>query len=124
MLVNVSAEERGREELFNRPAQVVASTLFLALLVFGLIRATSDGVGGLNKRDQRQNENIPVEQLAAAREAEETRTLPAAETGVSRLSRETERVGGSLYRFAALPFEIASVLLLAALVGALVIARD
>src|SRR5918911_628561 len=50
MLVNVSAEERGRELLFNRPGQVVASALFAALIVFGLIRATSDGVGGLNKR--------------------------------------------------------------------------
>ena len=123
MLVNVSAEERGREELFNRPAQVVASALFLALLVFGLIRATSDGVSGLNKREQLGNDNTPVAQQFAAREAAEARRLQPAETGVSLLSRETERVGGSLYRFAALPFEIASVLLLVAIVGSVLLAR-
>ncbi len=39
MLVNVSAEERGREELFNRPGQVGAALVFAALLVFGLIYA-------------------------------------------------------------------------------------
>ena len=85
MLVNVSAEERGREELFNRPAQVVASALFLALLVFGLIRATSDGVSGLNKREQLGNDNTPVAQQFAAREAAEARRLQPAETGVSLL---------------------------------------
>src|SRR3712207_1843744 len=37
MLVNVSAEERGREELFNRPAQVGAGMVFATLLAFGLI---------------------------------------------------------------------------------------
>src|SRR5918997_1924889 len=37
MLVNVSAEERGREELFNRPAQVGAGMVFAALLAFGPI---------------------------------------------------------------------------------------
>src|SRR5437762_14307818 len=32
MLVNVSAEERGGEELFNRPAQTTAAVCFAALL--------------------------------------------------------------------------------------------
>src|SRR5215210_2540093 len=32
MLVNVSAEERGNELLFNRPGQIAASAIFLALL--------------------------------------------------------------------------------------------
>ena len=44
-------------------------------------------------------------------------------TGVSRLTSETERVGNSLYTYAALPFEIASLLLLVAIVGSVMLAR-
>jgi NADH-quinone oxidoreductase subunit J len=129
MLVNISAEERGREELFNRPAQVAASFLFLALLVFGLIKATSNGVRGLNDRvteSNNRNELIgrkSLEEIVAESAATQQRRLPPAATGVSHLSRETERVGSSLYRFAALPFEIASVLLLVAIVGSVLLAR-
>src|SRR5215207_3086161 len=39
MLVNVSAEERGGENLFNRTPQVAASFAFLFVLAFGLITA-------------------------------------------------------------------------------------
>ena len=42
---------------------------------------------------------------------------------VERMERETERVGESLYSYAALPFEIASVLLLVAIVGSVLLAR-
>src|ERR671938_1839292 len=52
MLVNVSAEERGRELLFNRPGQVAASAIFLALLSLGLIYAIRQGYDGLLRRDQ------------------------------------------------------------------------
>jgi NADH-quinone oxidoreductase subunit J len=129
MLVNVSAEERGNEELFNRPAQVAASFLFLALLVFGLIVATGNGVRGLYAGVERANNraegsaNRSFEEIAAAGAATQQRRLPPAATGVSQLSRETERVGNSLYRFASLPFEIASVLLLVAIVGSVLLAR-
>ena len=44
-------------------------------------------------------------------------------TGSSRITRETERVGGSLYRYASLPFEIASILLLVAIIGSVMLAR-
>src|SRR5213595_1692124 len=47
MLVNVSAEERGGELLFNRPGQVAMSALFLALLALGLIYAIRQGYEGL-----------------------------------------------------------------------------
>jgi NADH-quinone oxidoreductase subunit J len=128
MLVNVSAEERGGEQLFNRPAQVVASFVFLALLVFGLIRATTRGVEGLNQRATPQVEQPfaqpqTAQQRMAANDIEQQSALPPAATGVSRLSRETERVGASLYRYASLPFEIASVLLLVAIVGSVLLAR-
>ena len=40
------------------------------------------------------------------------------------VSRDTESVGADLYGRAALPFEVASVLLLVAIVGAVLLARD
>jgi hypothetical protein len=40
-----------------------------------------------------------------------------------KISEDTQRVGSSLYRYAALPFEIASVLLLVAIVGSVMLAR-
>ncbi len=46
-----------------------------------------------------------------------------AATGVSKISEDTQLVGASLYRFGALPFEIASVLLLVAIVGSVLLAR-
>ncbi|HEX8500445.1 MAG TPA: hypothetical protein VF659_07645, partial [Pyrinomonadaceae bacterium] len=46
-----------------------------------------------------------------------------AETRVSAISEDTQRVGASLYRYGALPFEIASVLLLVAIVGSVLLAR-
>src|SRR3989442_324404 len=52
MLVNVGAEERGREEIFNSPRLVTTSLIFCFLLVLGLIYAIGNGVGGLQKADQ------------------------------------------------------------------------
>ncbi|HYY96757.1 MAG TPA: NADH-quinone oxidoreductase subunit J, partial [Pyrinomonadaceae bacterium] len=43
MLVNVGAEERGRERIFNRPAQVVTSAIFALLLAGGLVFALNQG---------------------------------------------------------------------------------
>jgi NADH-quinone oxidoreductase subunit J len=116
MLVNVAAEERGSEQLFNRPAQVAASFVVLFVLALGIIYAMRDSHKGLQGRD-----SAAAARVAAAGPPE--RRLPRAETRVSRLSRETERVGASLYRYAALPFEIASVLLLVAIVGSVLLAR-
>ena len=112
MLVNVSAEERGGENLFNRTPQVAASFAFLLVLAFGLITAIGGGALALKERAA----------AGDARPAAAQNLRPAA-TGVSSLSRETELVGASLYRFAALPFEIASVLLLVAIVGSVLLAR-
>jgi NADH-quinone oxidoreductase subunit J len=115
MLVNVGAEERGREEIFNRPRQVAASLIFCFLLVFGLLFAITAGYKGLATRDQ--------EQLAAASGRNLDQTRPPGATGSSRITEDTEEVGSSLYRFASLPFEIASVLLLVAIVGSVMLAR-
>jgi hypothetical protein len=39
------------------------------------------------------------------------------------MTKDTEEVGSSLYRYASLPFEIASVLLLVAIIGSVMLAR-
>ncbi|HEX7313965.1 MAG TPA: NADH-quinone oxidoreductase subunit J [Pyrinomonadaceae bacterium] len=114
MLVNVSAEERGSEELFNRPGQTAAAVCFVALLVLGLFYAINQSAGRF----------VPdPDAPAASRRDTDERGLRQAETRVSKISEDTQRVGASLYRFGALPFEIASVLLLVAIVGSVLLAR-
>jgi NADH-quinone oxidoreductase subunit J len=115
MLVNVGAEEREQEELFNRPAQVTAAVSFAALLVFGLFYAINQSAGRFAP--------AASEEQRAAREAAEAAGRRRAETRVSAISEDTQRVGSSLYRYGALPFEIASVLLLVAIVGSVLLAR-
>ena len=117
MLVNVGSEERGSEEIFNRPRQVTTSVIFCALLVSGLIYAVNMGYEGFLNRD---SEKI---QDAVTQSQSRDRNLDKSATGASRITKETERVGNSLYRFASLPFEIASVLLLVAIIGSVMLAR-
>ncbi len=117
MLVNVGAEERGSERIFNRPAQVVTTTVFAILLAVGLVYALNQGYTGL------KNKNKAEIEMADAKRSVEQRDLPSAATGTFRITKDTERVGGSLYRYASLPFEIASVLLLVAIIGSVMLAR-
>ena len=118
MLVNVGAEEEGQSPIFNRPAQITAAMVFLALLAGILVMyAIPKGYGALRERDK-----VSVQDGSGARD-QQARSLPASATGVSRITRETEKVGGKLYTFAALPFEIASVLLLVAIIGSVMLAR-
>ena len=117
MLVNVGAEEEGRAAIFNRPPQVAAALVFSLLLVLGLLFAINRGYQGLQKRDAQK-----LQQAGDSR-ASQQQDLPAGATGVSRLTKETERVGTSLYTYAALPFEIASILLLVAIIGSVMLAR-
>ena len=72
MLVNVSAEERGREELFNSPAQTTAAVCFAALLVFGLFYAINQSAGRFSPA---------TEPGPAARRAEDARLREAATRG-------------------------------------------
>ena len=116
MLVNVGAEEKGSEEIFNRPRQVATSLIFCALLVAGVLYAVNKGYAGLQKS------NPPNEQLAE-RQATRDESHPVSATRSSRITDDTQRVGGSLYRYASLPFEIASVLLLVAIIGSVMLAR-
>lgn len=112
MLVNVGAQERGRVEIFNKQRQVTTSLIFCFLLVGGVLHAISQGYVGLQKR-------APV----AGGTSSNTPGGPAGGTGTSEITRNTEEVGSSLYRYAALPFEIASVLLLVAIIGSVMLAR-
>src|SRR3712207_6666537 len=113
MLVNVSAEERGGEELFNRPGQTTAAVCFVALLVLGFFYAINHSAARF----------APDPDAAVSRRDREAARLRPAETRVSKISEDTQRVGASLYRYGALPFEIASLLLLVAIVGSVLLAR-
>jgi NADH-quinone oxidoreductase subunit J len=115
MLVNVGAEEEGRAPIFNRPPQIVAAMVFLALLAGVLV------VYVIPKGPQAQLKD-KQEQIALARETREQQ-LAVGATGVSRVTKDTERVGTSLYTYASLPFEIASLLLLVAIIGSVMLAR-
>jgi len=117
MLVNVGEEESGREEIFNRPRQVTTSVIFCTLLVAGLIYALNVGYDGIQKRDAGT-----ISQTGAARQTAD-QNLATSATGASKITKGTEWVGNGLYRFGALPFEVASVLLLVAIIGSVMLAR-
>lgn len=117
MLVNVGSEERGTQEIFNRTRQVVTSVIFCGLLVAGLIAAINQGYNGFKTRDQ------PSIATTEAGAQERDRSLSESATGTSKITNDTGRLGGVLYRFGSLPFEIASVLLLVAIVGSVMLAR-
>jgi len=118
MLVNVGAEEEGRAPIFNRPGQVSAALVFLALLAGILvIFAIPRGYQAMQKRDE------AAMQQANAKRASAENNMATAATGVSHLTRETERVGTALFTTASLPFEIASLLLLVAIIGSVMLAR-
>ena len=117
MLVNVSAEESGKEELFNNQRQVTASLIFCFLLVGGVLYAVSDGYRGLLKMHPQAEATVGEQS-----DAKQT-TGPQNATGTSQITKDTERIGSSLYRYASLPFEIASILLLVAIIGSVMLAR-
>ncbi|MGH9904562.1 MAG: hypothetical protein ACRD8U_03135, partial [Pyrinomonadaceae bacterium] len=75
------------------------------------------GYQGLQRRDEAKLRGV------AEQRALQEKGLALGATGTSRITTETERVGNSLYRFASLPFEIASVLLLVAIIGSVMLAR-
>ena len=117
MLINVSAEERGNEVIFNRTPQVAASLIFSLLLAFGLVFAIRQGLEGLRERDK-----VKIAQIESSRDAQQ-QNLQTSATDTMKISKDTETVGGSLYRYGGLAFEIASVLLLVAIIGSVMLAR-
>jgi NADH-quinone oxidoreductase subunit J len=117
MLVNVGAEERGRDEIFNNQRQVAASLIFCLLLVAGMLYSVNQGYRGL------QALHTVTPEALAAQQALRDQAHPPSATGSSRITKDAESVGNSLYRYASLPFEIASVLLLVAIIGSVMLAR-
>jgi NADH-quinone oxidoreductase subunit J len=117
MLVNVGAEERGSEEIFNNQRQVTASLIFCLLLVGGILYSVNQGYRGLQA-----HRSAPPE-IIAAQQATRDKSHATSATGSSRITTDAEGVGGSLYRYASLPFEIASILLLVAIIGSVMLAR-
>ena len=116
MLVNVGAEERGTEEIFNRPRQVTTSLIFCFLLVAAVLYAINTGTPQLQKKVTEASVNQPGTE-------DKYSDLPKGATGTSRRTKDAESVAGSLYRYGSLPFEIASVLLLVAIIGSVMLAR-
>lgn len=116
MLVNVQAQEKGKEEIFNRPRQVTASLIFCFLLVAGVLFALNTGYPVLQKR-------ISEQTAMQSAFGDPYKGYPRAATNTSRMTTQSETFGGILYRFGSLPFEIASVLLLVAIIGSVMLAR-
>ena len=117
MLVNVGAEERGRDEIFNRPRQVGTSLIFCFVLIAGVLFAINTGYQGLRTRDE------DALKKGAAERVDEEKRLPRSATRTTTITTDTQTVGAILYRYASLPFEIASVLLLVAIIGSVMLAR-
>ena len=117
MLVNVGAEERGKDEIFNNQRQVTASLIFCFLLVGGVLYSVNRGYAGLQAK-----QTTPPDVLAA-QQATRDQSYATSGTGSSKITTDSQSLGSSLYRYAALPFEIASVLLLVAIIGSVMLAR-
>jgi NADH-quinone oxidoreductase subunit J len=111
MLVETRAEEESRVELYTKqtwPAVIVA--LLLAVSFYFAMNPAQSAF------------RPPADAAAPAQAAVEAGERSNAGAGLY-ISEDTENVGDALYRRAALPFEIASVLLLVAMVGAVLLAR-
>jgi NADH-quinone oxidoreductase subunit J len=117
MLVNVGAEERGVEEIFNNQRQVTASLLFCFILVGGVLYSVNRGYAGLQANQKTSPEAL------AAQQATKDQAYATSGTGSSKITRDSQSLGNSLYRYASLPFEIASILLLVAIIGSVMLAR-
>ena len=106
MLVQTKAEEEARVRLYTGqtwPAVIIALMLAVSFY-FAMSPAQQSFLG-----DQAQVQAVEPGQ--------------ASPSGSGFISKDTQNVGEALYRKAALPFEIASLLLLVAIVGAVLLAR-
>jgi len=115
MLVNVGAEERGDPMIFNKPKQVAASLIFCLLLVLGMLTGLQKGAIGLASLNKSES--------AVDLKAKSDEGLAKAATGTTRITNDTQQMGGMLYRYGSLPFEVASILLLVAIIGSVMLAR-
>jgi NADH-quinone oxidoreductase subunit J len=107
MLVQTRAEEEARIKLYTGQSTV-------AVIVAGLL-AASFYFAIMPARSAFQTTDPAGQQVAEIGEP--------SQTGSGQISKDTQNIGEALYRQAALPFEIASLLLLVAMVGAIMLAR-
>jgi len=113
MLVNVREEITETVRTYTRQRYVAGAIVFLmiaSVLYFGI---RQDPFGLVRKKP-------PVALLP---QPTSPQRQPEVSTLGGRVSEDTQEVGNALYIQAALPFEIASVLLLVAIVGSVVLAR-
>jgi NADH-quinone oxidoreductase subunit J len=108
MLVQTRAEEESRVRLYT--GQTWPAVIIALLLAVSFYFAMNPAQAAFR----------PPEGPSVA--AAETSERASAGAG-SNISKDTQAVGEQLYRQAALPFEIASLLLLVAMVGAVLLAR-
>ena len=112
MLVQTRAEEEARVQLYTR--QTWPAVLIALLMAGSFYFAMSPAQVAYRP---------PVEAGSATPVAPPAEPGERSSAGAGTISEDTQRVGEALYRKAALPFEIASVLLLVAMVGAVLLAR-
>jgi NADH-quinone oxidoreductase subunit J len=103
MLVQTRDEEEARVRLYTR--QTAPAVIIAVLLALSFIFAMNPAQGAFRPPES-----------SISQSAGRSDTVPTS-------MATTENVGDALYRQAALPFEIASVLLLVAMVGAVLLAR-
>jgi len=108
MLVQTRAEEQDRVQLYNKQMwfAVIVAFMLAVSFFFAMQPAQFAYRPPQNAEQQIRDEGVRSESGAGLR-----------------VSSDTEDVGEALYKKAALPFEIASLLLLVAIVGAVLLAR-
>jgi hypothetical protein len=85
--------------------------------VLGVLFAVNRGSEGLIKQ------RVLTAEVIADRQAQQDRNLPPSATQTSQITNDTSNLANALFRYASLPFEIASVLLLVAIIGSVMLAR-
>jgi len=110
MLVQTRAEEEARVQLYTK--QTWPAVIIALLLAVSFYFAMSPAQTAFRPAD-----------AAATASTAAADTGERSESGAGYISSDTQKVGDALYRQAALPFEVASLLLLVAIVGAVLLAR-
>jgi NADH-quinone oxidoreductase subunit J len=110
MLVQTRAEEEARVKLYT--GQTWPAVIIALLLAVSFYFAMNPAQAAFRP---------PTDATTAA--ASTTDEGDRSNSGAGYVSQDTQQVGDALYRKAALPFEIASLLLLVAMVGAVLLAR-
>ena len=108
MLVQTRAEEEARVKLYT--GQTWPAVIIALLLAVSFYFAMNPAQAAF-----RPSSDAPVASAADSGSR--------SNAGAGYVSQDTQQVGDALYRKAALPFEIASLLLLVAMVGAVLLAR-